>query len=45
MKSQHEDGATSAEYAILASLIGAAIVAAVAALGTSVISLFAAVRW
>ena len=35
-----EDGATSAEYAIMASLIAAAIAGAVYLLGTAVLNLF-----
>ena len=38
--SQSEDGATAAEYAILASLIAAVIVVAVGALGSAVLRLF-----
>jgi pilus assembly protein Flp/PilA len=35
-----DDGATSVEYAIMASLIAGVIVAAVALLGTNTLSLF-----
>jgi pilus assembly protein Flp/PilA len=44
-----EDGATAAEYAIMASLIAVVIVSAVALLGTNLLTLFqrlpAAMGW
>ena len=40
-----ERGATSLEYAIMASLIAAVIVAAVGSLGQGVLSLFSSVHW
>jgi pilus assembly protein Flp/PilA len=40
-----EEGPTAVEYAIMASLIGGAIIAVVATLGTVVEGLFAKVTW
>ncbi len=40
-----ECGATSVEYAIMASLIAGVIILAVAALGSSVNDLFRTLRW
>lgn len=40
-----EDGATAAEYAIMASLIAAVIVAVVIALGIKVSGLFDSLHW
>ncbi len=41
----NESGATAPEYAILVSLIAGVIIIAVTALGLSVSSLFATLRW
>lgn len=42
---KREDGATSIEYAIMASLIAAVIAGIVTVLGGQVLNLFDAIRW